>query len=202
MELNSILLFFLAVIPLVCTPGPDIIFVASQGAMKGRLASLRAVAGVLAGYTVHAILSAMGVAFLVSSSPLLFALLKWLGVLYLLFLAMQILYSASRRKDGFGLHEQADNRASLWRGFFTSLLNPKGLLMYLAILPQFVSPEGDAARQVITLSLLFIISCGVVYSVVGLLAAKAHGHAISDRKRRTIEAVAGVMLVGAAIKLM
>jgi threonine/homoserine/homoserine lactone efflux protein len=45
MELNSILLFFLAVIPLVCTPGPDIIFVASQGAMKGRQASLRAVAG-------------------------------------------------------------------------------------------------------------------------------------------------------------
>lgn len=201
MELHSIVLFFLTVLPLICTPGPDIVFVASQGLARGRSASLLAVAGVLSGYSIHAILSAFGVAALVSASPFLFSLLKWLGVGYLIFLAAQILYSASQRKDGLKLQPPASNRTSLLRGFFTSLLNPKGMLMYLAILPQFISPDGNAAVQATILSLLFIFGCALVYSVVAVLSSKAHGREISDPIRRRIEAFAGVMLAGAAVKL-
>ena len=107
MELNSLILFFLTVFPLICTPGPDILFTASQGISKGRLAALCAVAGVLLGYSAHAILSAFGIAALVSASPFLFSALKWFGVVYLIFLAAQILYSACQRKEGiiFDEHE-------------------------------------------------------------------------------------------------
>lgn len=202
MELNSLILFFLTVFPLICTPGPDILFTASQGIAKGRLAALRAVAGVLLGYAAHAILSAFGIAALVSASPLLFSALKWLGVAYLIFLAVQILYSACQEKDGIKLHEQETETISLWRGFFTSFLNPKGLLMYLAILPQFISPDGNTAFQALVLSALFILGCGVVYSIVGILAAKVHGRRVSDGARRRFEAIAGFMLAGAAVKLV
>jgi threonine/homoserine/homoserine lactone efflux protein len=90
---------------------------------------------------------------------------------------------------------------SIWRGFFTSFLNPKGLLMYLAILPQFISPDGNTAVQALILSALFILGCGLVYSTVGISAAKAHGRSITDGARRRFEAVAGFMLLGAAVKL-
>ena len=199
MSSGTLLLFFLTVFPLICTPGPDILFTASQGLSNGRSAALNAVTGILLGYSAHAVLSAVGIAALVSTSPFTFFMLKWLGVSYLFFLAGQILYSAYKRKGGISL--QPSTRVSLWRGFFTSFLNPKGLLMYLAILPQFISPDGSPAVQAILLSLLFIMGCGLVYSLIGLLAAQAHGRQVSVRARRSLEVVAGCMLAGAALKL-
>ncbi len=199
MEFKTALLFFLTVFPLICTPGPDILFTASQGVTRGQIAAIRAVAGVLLGYTAHAILSAIGLAALVSASPVLFRVLKWVGVLYLLFLTAQIFYSACQRKDGLGLPDTG--KISILRGFLTSFLNPKGLLMYLAILPQFISPESNTATQALILSAIFISGCGVVYMSVGLVAAQARGLNISDNGRRKMETVAGGMLAWATIKM-
>jgi threonine/homoserine/homoserine lactone efflux protein len=199
MSLGTLVLFFITVFPLICTPGPDILFTASQGLSRGKPAALKAVTGILLGYTAHAVLSALGIATLVSASPFLFSILKWVGVSYLFFLAGQLLYSACQRKGEITL--DANGNASVWRGFFTSFLNPKGLLMYLAILPQFISPDGSTAIQALLLSLLFITACGLVYTLVGLLAARAYGGKISNNTRRRLEVVAGFMLAGAAIKL-
>ena len=199
MSSGTLFLFFLTVFPVICTPGPDILFTASQGLSNGRLAALNAVSGRWLGYSAHAVLSAVGIAALVSASPFMFSMLKWLGVSYLFFLAGQILYSAYQKKGGISL--PVSNKVSLWRGFFTSFLNPKGLLMYLAILPQFISSEGSTALQAIVLSLLFIAGCALVYTMIGLLAAHAHGRQVSESARRLLEVVAGCMLVGAAIKL-
>ena len=111
------------------------------------------------------------------------------------------MYSASRRKEGMILHEIEAETSSLWRGFFTSFLNPKGLLMYLAILPQFISLDGNTAVQALVLSALFILGCGLVYSLIGIITAKAYEHSISDGTRRRFETIAGFMLIGAAVKL-
>jgi len=73
--------------------------------------------------------------------------------------------------------------------------------MYLTILPQFISPDGSPAVQEILLSLLFIAGCGLVYTIIGLLAAQVHGSQISENARRRLEVVAGLMLTGAAIQL-
>lgn len=199
MDLNTALLFFLTVFPLICTPGPDILFTASQGITKGKRAAIRAVIGVLLGYAVHAILSAFGIAALVSASPFLFNTLKWFGIGYLTFLTIQLFYSAYQRKDGLDLPDTGST--SIWRGFLTSFLNPKGLMIYLAILPQFISPENNSATQALTLSAIFILSCGVVYILVGLLAAQAQGLTLSDNRRRRLETGAGGMLAWATIKM-
>lgn len=73
--------------------------------------------------------------------------------------------------------------------------------MYLAILPQFISPEGNTAIQALVLSALFIAGCAVVYSTVGVMASKTHGTKVSEKARRRLETVTGILLVGAAIKL-
>lgn len=201
MELPSVLLFLLTVIPLICTPGPDLIFVISQGISKGRFTALRAVSGVLLGYAAHAILSALGVAALLSASPFLFSVMKWLGVLYLTYLAGQILYSALCQQSALELENQNDNLHVIRKGFVTSFLNPKGLLMYLAILPQFIDNSGNATGQALLLSMLFILGCAVIYSAVAALSAKVHGQQLSDKVRKRIELSAGFLLAGAAIKL-
>ena len=151
---------------------------------------MRAVAGVLLGYAAHAVLSAFGVAALVAASPLLFAVLKWAGVTYLGYLALQMIRSACTA--GTGIRISGSASTSLWRGFLTSFLNPKGLLIYLAVLPQFISPAGAVAAQALILSGIFIAGCGIVYTAVGLLAARVSRRGIADKSRRRIEAVAGV----------
>jgi threonine/homoserine/homoserine lactone efflux protein len=81
MQLGTMLVFAATVMPLVCTPGPDILFVASQGLSGGTTAAMRANLGVLVGYLMHAILAAFGVAAVVAASPVLFEILRWVGVL-------------------------------------------------------------------------------------------------------------------------
>ena len=199
MEINTLLLFFLTVIPLICTPGPDILFISSQGLTNGKRAALRAVSGVLLGYIAHALLSALGIAALVAASPLLFLLLKWLGIIYLIYLAVQIVLSALTSKDDLLVKPQ--KTVSLWKGFLTSFLNPKGLLMYLAILPQFISPNDFVWFQALILSLSFVISCAIVYTTFGLLVAKMSQYSINNKLRRWMELISGGLLTTVAVKM-
>ena len=199
MTWETLLLFTITVLPLICTPGPDIMFTVSQGLSGGRNGAMRAIAGLLLGYSAHAVLSAVGVAAIVSASPILFATLKWAGVAYLSFLAFQMLRSACTVKDLSKVEKLPP--ASLWRGFLTSFLNPKGLLMYLAVLPQFMTPEGNPVFQALILSVVFITACAIVYSIVGLLAASNSGNKMTDKSRRGLEAFAGTLLTGAAVRI-
>jgi len=91
MQLGTMLVFAATVLPLVCTPGPDILFVASQGMSGGAGAAMRANLGVLLGYLMHAVLAAFGVAALVAASPVLFGVLRWAGVAYLGWLALTLM---------------------------------------------------------------------------------------------------------------
>lgn len=202
MSWNTLFLFSVTVLPLICTPGPDILYVASQGLSGQKKGALRAVAGILLGYSAHSVLSAFGVAAVVAASPSLFKLLKWAGFFYLMFLACKVLYSAFTAKEGIRIEKT--QTASLARGFFTSFLNPKGLLMYMALLPQFISPEhGNAAEQALLLSLFFMSGCAIVYSAVGLLAARVSGSGgVTCKSRRRLETITGALLTVAAVKLV
>ncbi len=200
METITAFPFFITVLPLICTPGPDILLISSHGKTHGKTAALLATTGVLLGYAAHAVLSALGVAALVAASPILFTILKWCGIAYLLFLAVRMLISAVRG-GAVSVAEQSTKK-SLFRGFLTSFLNPKGLLVYLAILPQFISPDGRAAYQALIYSALFIGCCSIVYSAVGLSASLVHGQGIHGTRFRIINAVAGGLLIIAVLYLV
>ena len=80
MDISTVLLFSLTVFPLICTPGPDMLFIASQAIGGNAGAGLRATAGVCTGYCVHSLLVAFGLAALIVASPTLFAAIRWVGV--------------------------------------------------------------------------------------------------------------------------
>ncbi len=199
MTYHNLLLFGLTVFPLVCTPGPDVLFIASQGLTAGKKAVLKANCGILTGYCVHAILSALGVAALIAASPLLFNVIRWVGIVYLLYLAALMIRSAMKR----GLLEISKGdpaEKNLFRkGFLTSFLNPKGLLIYLAILPNFINKSESYAMQSLLLAAVFIVSCAIVYSIIGLsLAALSKRGSPSDKRRRLVEGFSGSLLLLAA----
>jgi threonine/homoserine/homoserine lactone efflux protein len=199
MYFDNLLLFGLAVFPLVCTPGPDVLFIASQGLTAGKKAVMKANAGILTGYCVHAVLSALGVAALVAASPILFNVIRWVGIAYLLYLAFCMIRSAMK-KGLLEIQKDAKVYKHLYRkGFLTSFLNPKGLLIYLAILPNFIDKSGNYGLQALSLAAVFIVSCAIVYTIIGVSLANLSSKSVpSDKRRRLVEGFSGSLLIIAA----
>ncbi|SDP02656.1 LysE family translocator [Phyllobacterium sp. OV277] len=197
METATLIFFAATVLPLICTPGPDMLFVASQSLSGGATAGLRATAGICLGYVVHSVLVALGVAAVIAASPVLFEALRWLGVAYLVYLAFQLIRSATT--TGKLTLSPDPGRAILQRGFLTAVLNPKGMMIYFAILPQFMSHTGSVALQAGVLSAIFVVLCGIVYVVLSMVigAAGRRGN-FSDGSRKMVEGGAGGLLIIAA----
>jgi threonine/homoserine/homoserine lactone efflux protein len=197
---QTLILFVLTIGPLILTPGPDILLVVAQAMTRGRRHAANALGGILTGYAAHAVLAMFGVAAIVAATPALFEAMRWAGVAYLGWLAIRMLVSAARAADpaipvAHGTH-------LFWHGFLTSFLNPKGLLMFFAVLPQFITPEGQVAMQALVLSAIFIAGCAVAYGTILMLAARAASMGgFADGKRRVLEACAGCLLGWAALKL-
>ena len=196
MHIQTLLLFSATVLPLVCTPGPDMLFIASQ-AISGQRAGFRATAGVVLGYCVHSLLVSVGLAAVVAASPVLFEIIRWVGITYLAYLACKLFRSAITPG---GLATSAPQaRGQLAKGFLTALLNPKGMLIYVAILPQFMTPDGNATLQAIVLSATFMFWCAVVYTILSIVIGRLGGtKALSDLRRRIVDGIAGTMILLAA----
>lgn len=197
MDSQTLLLFALTVLPLVCTPGPDILFVTSQALAGGATAGLRATGGIVLGYSMHSLAVAFGLAAVVAASPLVFETIRWAGIVYLTYIAAKLLRSALKA----GSLSVAPGRAQgqFLKGFLTSLMNPKGMMVYVAILPQFMDPHaGNSALQAVILSLAFMFCCVLVYGGLALATARVGGGSLSDARRRVVDGTAAGMILVAA----
>lgn len=199
--MSDFALFALTVTPLIFTPGPDMLFILSQVMGKNAKAGMMATVGVCSGYLVHSILVALGIAAIIVSFPLLFDAIRWLGIAYLLYLAANLLKSVFSKKQ---INIEKKSTANpIKKGFFTALLNPKGMLIYFAILPQFINKSGDTVSQGLILSCIFIGLIFVVYCSLSIAFAKLTQKAqIDERRQKIIDGTSGGLLAAAAAWLM
>jgi threonine/homoserine/homoserine lactone efflux protein len=131
---------------------------AARSAAQGRRAGLVTQCGVSAGSAFHAIILALGLSQLFLAIPYAYDLVRYLGAAYLLYLAWQ----AFTARDSFAAQSSSDKRHSLWvifrQGFLSNVLNPKVALFFLALFPQFLSPEaGSVAFQIMVLAGIFLV---------------------------------------------
>ena len=169
-------LFVAAALALLLVPGPAVFYVVARSVEGGRVTGLISVLGVELGTLVHVIFAAAGLSAILASSATAFALVKWLGAAYLVYLGLQHLLA--RRGDDDGELPDGDEKR-LPRVFAQSVLvqvlNPKVALFFLAFLPQFVDPSRGAAWMQIlvlgaTLALLGLFTDGL-YALAGGTAA-------------------------------
>ena len=184
MKETDFLLFLAASVPLILTPWPDMIYVATRGIARGRGVALISASGVGLGYVVHTVLAVAGLSALLQQSATAFLVVKYAGAAYLLYLGIRALLDRSGFASlrGKGAERRADNLARVFfQGTVTSVLNPKGVLFFLAFLPQFVSLSGGSvALQVSVLGSIFALLCLIVYGAVGYFSGTL-GDALADK---------------------
>jgi threonine/homoserine/homoserine lactone efflux protein len=167
---GSLVASFLGVdLLLALTPGADWAYVIAAG-VRERVV-VPAVAGVVSGYAVHTGLVVAGLAVLVAASPGILTALTAVGAAYLVWLGASVLAHPEQSGSAAARPPVSPARVAL-RGAATSGLNPKGLLLYLALLPQFIDRTGHwpVAAQAAVLGTAHMAMCSVIYLGVGLLA--------------------------------
>lgn len=200
------LISFLAVdLLLVCVPGADWAYVIAAG-VRGR-SVVRAVAGLMAGYALHTALAVAGLAVLVAGSPALLTVLTVAGAGYLVWLGWGVLrrpaVPTEETTEDTGDAGEAAGAEGFWRGAAISGLNPKALLLYLSVLPQFlVTRDGHPpiALQTAVLGTLHMASCTAVYLTVGTLARRLL--AARPRAARAVTRTSGAAMLGIGALLL
>ncbi|MBL9050056.1 MAG: LysE family translocator [Tabrizicola sp.] len=164
----TLLAFVPAGLALNLTPGADMMFCLGQGLRSGRRAAMAANFGIATGGMVHTTLAALGLGALVAAHPAAFEAIRWLGVGYLLWLAVGALRASPFAAETV-VAPTSPSRA-FGQGLMVNLLNPKVILFILAFLPQFVDPSRPILPQFLTLGLVFSAGGLVVNGAVGLFA--------------------------------
>lgn len=165
---DQILPFLLAAIVLTLAPGPDNLMVLSLGISQGRRAGVAFGLGCIAGCLIHTLLAVLGVSALVAASPRGFGLLTLLGAAYLIWLGTQSLRHARDHADGFPSAMPDITRALFVKGVIANAINPKVMIFFLALLPQFVVAEqGHIPWQMALLGLVFTLQGAVIFGALG-----------------------------------
>lgn len=164
----TLLAFIPAGLALNLTPGADMMFCLGQGLRSGRPAAMAANFGIALGGMVHVTLAALGLGALVAAHPAAFEAIRWLGVGYLLWLAIAALRSPAFAPDA--TLAPAPAAWVFWQALIVNLLNPKVILFILAFLPQFVDPSRPVLPQFLTLGAVFSAGGLLVNGAVGLFA--------------------------------
>jgi threonine/homoserine/homoserine lactone efflux protein len=167
-DLLTLAAFVPAALALNLTPGADMMFCLGQGLRSGPRAAVSASGGIALGAMVHVVLAGLGLGALIAAVPWAFDVIRWIGVAYLLYLAVQVWRSS-------GVAGPSGPAMTIPRafttGFIVNLTNPKVILFVLAFVPQFVVPEaGNVLLQFIIFGSVLSLGGFIVNGAVGVFA--------------------------------
>lgn len=199
---------FLASVFLLCiTPGPDLAYVVGQSVAKGRRSGVISASGVALGSCTHALASAIGLTALITASPLLFNIIKYIGAAYLIYLGSKMVWDTfiSRSQNTSKCVKDPINNTHnlLLRGFITSITNPKVLLFFISFFPQFVVIDGNQhASSFLLLGLTYAV-IGLITDITFALLAGGAANAVSRNVtlQKLLDRIVGATFIGLGIRL-
>ncbi len=179
MEPGLVLSFIGASVLLTFMPGPDNIFVLTESLTKGQKNGILISIGLCLGVLVHTLAAATGLSIILQKSAMAFAIIKYFGAAYLLYLAYvaykegQPAITINRKENQIGVSKLT----LLRKGFLMNVLNPKVSLFFIAFLPQFVSNNGiDIRLQMMALGAIFMVQALIIFSAIAVLSGRLTKH--------------------------
>lgn len=168
-ELTSLYMFIAASFLLCLAPGPDNIYVLTQGMTKSKKAAIITTLGLTSGLIIHTSAAAFGISVIFQTSEIAFNIVKYAGAAYLMYIAYQAFKYRNEPLDLTTQNSSSELKKLYVKGFVMNILNPKVSIFFLAFLPQFVTPaNGNIPMQMITLGVVFMALTIVVFSAIGI----------------------------------
>lgn len=181
-------------------PGPTILLVLSYSIAHGRQATLPLVAGVALGDSVAITLSLIGLGTLLATSAFWFTIIKLMGGLYLIYLGILLLRGASKPLPvQAGEAGESSPRKLFGNAFIVTALNPKSIVFFIALLPQFISASHPVAPQLWILGITFVVLATIGATSYALFAASIRRFLAAPRAQKAYSLVGGGLLCGAGI---
>ena len=196
--ITNLLAFALASLVLIAIPGPSVLFVIGRSLALGRKGGLLSVLGNALGMVPQIIAVALGVGVVLAQSVVLFTIIKFAGAAYLVYLGIQ----AIRHRGGGTTASGPVPPSSTWRllreGFVVGATNPKSIVFFVAVLPQFIDYRaGSIPLQLASLGAVFLVMALALDSIWALAAGTArHWFARSPKRISTLGTAGGVMMIG------
>jgi hypothetical protein len=203
--------YIIAAMIIILAPGPSVLFVIARAIAWGRKVAVFTVAGNVTGAFFLSSLVAFGLGPILSRSDLAYSAVQWGGGGYLVYLGINAI--KARKIAAADMKSQGSVVPSFWQsardGFWVGALNPKGLVFYAAVLPQFVDIErGNVTGQLLFLGALFSILAFISDGTWGLLAGTARAWLASDEKRLEllrviggcVMAILGLLVIASALR--
>ena len=203
--LEGLLTFITITLKIIIVPGPDFFIVMKNSISSGRVNGTMAALGITSGHVIYSLLAIFGIIFILAQMYYVFLVIKILGACYLIYLGIRSIISA---RQGLNFTPETMKIAqvsylnSYRQGIVSTLLNPKALLYYISILPQFLSTGGAVTSQIAILSaivtsviLIWFIFCVFIFQYIKKLFANRKIKAFFDY-------AVGFILVGLSINLL
>ena len=201
MDISLYSIFLVTTVMLILVPGPSAITVAAQGASYPSKKAFLGVLGVASADVIFFALSATGIASLLLTSNLMFSIIKWFGVLYLMYLGLTALFS----KSGAIKIEKSSNNSSptklFSQGLIVQLANPKALMYFSALLPQFVDTAEPIIFQMFIMGASCLLADLLVYSLFSRLGNRLAKQKMKSWVIKLINKAAGITLISTGFRM-
>lgn len=189
---GSVLLF-------MSTPGPSHILMLSNSIQCGFSKSTATAAGDLSANFLQMIAASVGLVGLIQNSQQLFVIVKWAGVAYLAYLGVKLLITKVQHQEN-GRAINRSTRSLFWQGFITSAANPKAVIFFAALFPQFINPAEPLLSQFIILSASYLMIDGAFLCFYGKFA-DYFAKKLNSSLGQYFNQISGCLFLGAAILL-
>ena len=186
--------FVLASCVMLVIPGPTILTVISYSVAYGRRANVPLVAAVALGDSTALLLSLAGLGAVLATSAWLFLLIKWAGGLYLIYLGVRLLRAGTPAVNEMKVDTLGSRRKLMFNTWLVTALNPKGIIFFVAFLPQFIDPAAAVVTQLWILSITFVILATLNATLYALFAGNARQLLRSPKAQRRFNIGGGSLL--------
>jgi homoserine/homoserine lactone efflux protein len=197
MEPQALLAYCLAAFAIIIVPGPTVTMIVANSLRYGSRAGMLNVAGTQAGLVIWLAVAVLGLAAAIKTMGVWFDVVRIAGAIYLVWLGISLWRSGGELKTG----ERARPKGSFFlQGLWVILSNPKMLLVFGALIPQFISPERSPESQLVFLVAIFMVLAAIFDGLYALLAGSA-GAWLSRTRIKIVERISGTFLIAGGVWL-
>ena len=205
---ETLLIFIPTVALLVILPGPDFAIVTKISIFDGKKPAQAAAIGITLGICIHTMLAMLGLSTIVSRSAVLFSMLKYVGAIYLFYIGVLEFKKSIKLKNWQNQSETKKNEAEdhnvtsyFYTGFLTNLLNPKAILYFMVLYPQFIDQSTPLTMQFLEMGIITALICLCWYMMLASIFIKIRIFFTSVKCQRWLMRFTGTIFICFGLKL-